>query len=143
MLSGSTRQALSLQPAHRGTGLSSMWQSGTKQAGGPGRSGGMAAALGRLVENGWGCVSMHRHVFVCTYVCLRGFVSVLKAWQGWGKAVSCSRLVLPALRFLCFLPVAFGKWSLSRCGLRPVRLGAERVRPSSSSGHEKPGAKKY
>lgn len=64
-------------------GLSGMWQSGTKQAGGPGRSGGMAAALGRLVENG-GRGGVYAQARVCVHI--RVF-----AWLRFG-AESLARL---------------------------------------------------
>ena len=77
--------------------------------------------------------SMHMHVCVCTYMCLRGSVLVLKAWQGWGKAVSFSQLVLPALHFsLIFPPSCLHRIIAALLQTWTSTAGAELMRPSSS-----------
>lgn len=46
------------------------------------------------------CACVYAHACVCAHVHVFMWLRlVLKAWQGWGKAVSCSQLVLPALHF--------------------------------------------
>lgn len=57
----------------------------------------------------WVCLSVHvsvcGHSCVCTYKCSLGSGWMITAWQGKGKAVSCSQLVLLANSlFWSFLP---------------------------------------
>lgn len=93
------------------------------------------------------CVHLHScvcvHVCMCVHTCLCGSVLVLKAWQGWEKALSFSQLVLPSTSFSSFSPPSCLHQIITAWLQTWTSLAGGWAEETIFLRQQKPGTKKY